>query len=87
MPEVSAGTHHLPRPVSGEGDDHQGGVHKEAVLIEGVVPVVPGDIHEVPAQEEGRGHLGPWTGPWHLKAEKVPLLLTNPPVRISLPSS
>ena len=59
VPEVSAGTHHLPRPVSGEGDDHQGGVHKEAVLIEGVVPVVPGNIHEVPAQEEGRVVWGP----------------------------
>ena len=59
VPEVSAGTHHLPRPVSGEGDDHQGGVHKEAVLIEGIVPVVPGNIHEVPAQEEGRVVWGP----------------------------
>ena len=57
-PEVSAGTHHLPRPVSGEGDDHQGGVHQEAILIEGVIPVIPGNVHEVPAQQEGRGHVG-----------------------------
>lgn len=47
-------THHLPRPVSGEGNDHQGRVHQEAVLIEGVVPVIPGDVHEVPVWETGR---------------------------------
>lgn len=54
MPEVEVGTYHFPSPVSGEGDDYQRGVHQETILIEGVISVVPGNIHEVPAQEEGK---------------------------------